>query len=326
MKGRVRRAAPLALVVSWGCRGAGGAGDSAASGASALPPAVEAHPAVSGGLCPEIELREASPGLSGAAVDPASGDLWLASDTRAMLYRLPRDRWSACDGKVEDGPSFDPGRDAEAESLAFLPDGRLAVGLEGDAARRAGDRVLAVEIGTGSAADLVDLTYAGLPLPRGRPEGNDGIEGLAVAGGSLWAGIEPWAEAGGKRYGFVGRVDLPAGSARWWSVPLPGSAKIAALEADPVRPGGMVAILRHYGISRLVRVAPGSDELAPGPAPGWPPLAAVEPWVDLAAAVPRDTPNFEAVVFDRDGAPWVVNDNHRGGSEGPSLLRRVRVQ
>jgi hypothetical protein len=118
----------------------------------------------------------------------------------------------------------------------------------------------------------------------------------------------------GRRWAPVGMFDPKT---QTWTAHRVGltskTGKLAAIDCQ-IRGGSIeaLAVERHYGVSRLLRF-----EIAQGAEEQW-----IEPTVaaDLSESV-SPLPNFEGLVWMKDGSAVLVTDNkHRGAPREPSRL------
>ncbi|PWE16819.1 hypothetical protein DDZ18_11545 [Marinicauda salina] len=133
-------------------------------------------------------------GWSAIEISPDGNRLLAASDRGAWLTaRLDYDARGDLAGvsDVEIAPMLGPdgtalsGNAADAEGLAALGEGRVAVSFERD-------HRLAVYDPGADWSGIAEAVPEPLPAPPGadRLRSNGGLEALAVAGGGLWAGVE----------------------------------------------------------------------------------------------------------------------------------------
>ena len=270
------------------------------------PPVVEAPLA----LTRSSLAGEAPDGLSDLAVD-ANGHVFAIPERQRVLVPITLDE--AGHGTAGAAlPLVGIGEDFDTESLAWLPDGKLALGTETQHTR-ASDLILVLQLegGLAKVVDSLSLSY----VPWGvMADGNHGLEGLCVAGNTLVAGSEVVVARDGKRLAPLARYDL---TRRVWSHHLleltTATGKISGLTCR-VGPDGAVtavAIERHYGVARLLRfVVPSAATLQ---------IVKPELRFDLAAHT-KPLPNFEGIIFRGEDGFELITDNHTAIRTGPTEL------
>ncbi len=255
------------------------------------------------GLFEQLPL-EAPPGMSDLTLDDR-GVMWAIAERDRQVLEIelvgakPRITAYPLDG-VPAG--------VDTEGIAWLGDGRFAIGAEGahtaTAAILFGElrmkRLVITHTRALSSADLgVELTA------------NHGIEAVCGTSDDLLAASET-----------VGR--LPDGTRYAPLVRLRGDAlaitkvrltsdrgKLSALHCtfDDSGAAEVIAIERHFGVARILRFAVGRDE------------AEVTPAIDLDLhPILRDALNLEGIVRLRDGRLVVINDNQSKVAKGPTQL------
>ncbi len=204
--------------------------------------------------------------------------------------------------------------DVDTEALAWLGDGKFAVGTEGHDAATA-----AVMSGTMRADGHIELTpwlsfaddQLGVVL---RP--NHGVEALCGHGDDLLVGIETTGRRDdGTRWAPLVRVHAGAITGVHELRLTTGGGKVSALFCAFHRDGtiDLLAIERHFGVARILKatVVPGVAEVTP--------TVALDLW-----PVVRDRfhgkLNLEGIVQLADGRWVLVNDNQGGNLEGPTEL------
>lgn len=262
-----------------------------------------------------IVLRTALDGLSG--LDLASdGRLFAVAERTRQILPL------ALDGRPGNPIALHGLPDGvDTESLAWLSDGRLVLGLEGQ-----GEGPVVVN---GRACDLAVMAPApsGLTLtdchafPYARfglsPRRNRGIEGVCRAGRLLVAASEDMQVREGRRITPLAVMDILRGSTRIFYLGLTSTeaenGKISALDCQPEAEGTirLRAIERHFGVRRIL------SAVIPGRGEGQVLDAQVE--LDLQASVP-DRTNPEGLALLPDGRLAVINDNHYHTRQGDSVL------
>lgn len=198
---------------------------------------------------PRIQLL--GTGLSGTAVDD-EGRLWAVAERGHYLVSLDVD--DAKQGERFMRVPIDGIPDGmDAESLAWLGDGRMAIGTERREDNRASDLVLEIGVGNRRATVLrrVPLPYS---LWNIRARANHGIEGLCSADGSVVAAVETVIERGKDRYAPIAVGDLHGS---WTAFQLRLTSRQGKISALDCRSRGnelmLVAVERHYGVTRVLR-------------------------------------------------------------------------
>jgi hypothetical protein len=244
-------------------------------------------------------------GLSGLTVDDAGRLHAVAERDRVLLTIegarvVERTRLAG----VPDG--------LDTEAVAWLGEGRFAVGTESQHAGRASDAVLIVD--RGRVVETIEVPYRVLGI---RPEDNDGIEGICVAADRLFVAVEHALE-GPERQAVVAWRPLAGGA--WASGRVHLTSAVGKLSALSCRGEAERVVLhaiergRRDGrwVGRIVRFR--------APRPGASVRAEVA--VDLAGLA-FDRPNPEGLVV-RGGRATVVIDNHYRVRTGPTALIEVR--
>ncbi|WP_439598416.1 esterase-like activity of phytase family protein [Falsiroseomonas sp.] len=229
--------------------------------------------------------------------------LALDGDSRPTGLTLIRSGWL----RDERGRAMPPGRAADAEALARLPDGTWLVGFE----RR--HRIAAYASWTGPARAM--------PAPPGleASPANAALESLAVLADGRWLALSeglPWgAGAAGDRRGWIG------GPAAWHAFgyrPAPGHVPV---DAAALPDGGALVLERAFGLlagfsGRLVHLPPAALREA-----GEGALVQGEDVLRLDPPLPFD--NYEGVaVLDRAGRRLValVSDDNESPWQRSLLL------
>lgn len=253
-------------------------------------------------------------GLSDLTID-AAGHFWSLPERSPNLLRLnlTRDRPGLDDAPI---PLDGVPEGADTESLVWLSDNHFAIGTETQVQSRASDTIMliAVEGGRAKVTETITLPYK---LWHMRANANDGIEGLCAAGNQLLAGVETVERtADGKRYAPIARYDLA--KKQWTPYALLLTSKIGKISGLACRlPKGskdieVVAIERHFGVSRLLRFHLPAN--APAPAPILP-----EVLVDFGQVIDA-VPNFEGAAWSPEGDLFVLSDNDFGIVTGPTQI------
>ncbi len=259
-----------------------------------------------------LELDLALDGLSGLTIDER-GVLWAVAERSLKLAAFQS---GAVLGVV---PLEGFPEDADAESIAYLGEGRFAIGTESVDEERASDHVHLVTLegrlpeATARVTGQVELPYSVLSVSPAR---NKGIEGLCAVGDTVIAAVEPkLMREDGTCTTALARGELS--DTRWTGHDVELTTETGKISALACRAGPagieVFAIERHYEVMRVLRfVVPD----APGDAPIVPEVV-----VDLAGALEGD-PNLEGLAL--DGADFVmINDNHYGERTGPNEEFRV---
>lgn len=251
-----------------------------------------------------IEVSQA--GLSGLAID-GDGVIWAVPERERRLVPLRRDG----DRLVPAGSSVPiegVPRAHDTEAIAWLPDGRVALGTETRRPRTGDEILLARRDGdVFRVDDRIVLPYAPWKLDA---HPNKGIEGLCFASGHLVAGLEMAMAQGRTRHGPIA-VYSPEGKT-WTAYRLhltSSRGKLAALTCRATDDGIEVrAIERHFGTSHLLGFT-----IALPPREG-----VIEPEM-LGSLYGNDGagPNFEAMAWLANGDLAIVADNHYGRVTGP---------
>ena len=248
------------------------------------------------GLAAAVALpADAPPGLSGLGRD-ADGRVWAVAerDARAVVVGV--------DGAIGDGIDLPRLSRSDGESLAWLDDGRLAVGVEPGSQRRR-DHVYLYTVTGGEAqrTAVVTVDYAPFGL---RAAGNKGTEALDAAGSLLIIGSEMVVEEGGLRDAPLWMVDVDSGAETLARLRLSTeTGKLAAIEAVTEDDGTLtlLAVERHFGVCRLLVVhdAAGGGGLAPE--------RVIDLWPMIEGLAPDA--NLEGLALQDDGGLVLVSDN-----------------
>ncbi len=259
------------------------------------------------GLGPIVSLDTEITGLSGLTRD-RDGVLWAVGENGDSAVRIDPKTFAVRQFPVVGCPSK-----TDLEALAWIGDRRFVVGTETREAGRTEDALLygrfeesEFVVGSTDACDY--------GLWRLTASDNHGIEGACYLDGILILATELVDEQRGRRWAPIAVLDVET---QTWTAHRLGltstTGKLAALSCRVI--GGTLeamAVERHFGISRLVRFGvPKGDQGA------W-----IEPRVvaDLSKLI-DPLPNFEGLVWDRDGSVVLLTDNEYGGVvHGPSRL------
>ena len=258
-----------------------------------------------------LRIQSSIPGLSGLAMGP-DGDLWAVAERARVVLRIDRDT-----GSVETFALHGVPEEAETEAIAYLGEGRFALGTETEGPARAHDDILFAELMDDGMRVVEHVT---LPYELWTLAGlhNHGIEGLCAVEGALWLSAEIVGERDGRRYAPIARRDANGSWTvyRVWLTSAEG--KLSALSCSHANETTeLFAIERHFGTLRVLRF---DIELGAG--------VDVEPQValDLDAWVAREgSPNLEGLVRLGDRLLMVSDNHYRGRPRGDTFLYEIRL-
>ena len=248
-------------------------------------------------------------GLSDATASDTDGRYWAVLERDPVLLTLAADSGGL--KVVGSLPIFgaDPALDLEA--VTRLAPGRIAIGTEKMAAPRLSEMILLATV-TATAAVVtgrIQLSYSAWSM---KGAGNQGIEGLCVAGSRLLAAVETTRHVGAKRTAPLGRYDLTR--RRWTAFDVALTSETGKLSALSCRRVGdriiAWAIERHYTVCRVIRFEVPLD----GPGRLLVPTIVVD-----AGLLYRDIPNFETLL-PIDGGFLLVADNQSATISGPTQV------
>ena len=253
-----------------------------------------------------VQAQPLPPGLSGWSADP-EGVLWAIPERTPQLVplRVKRDGVSSAGAAL---PIEGLHTGEQTESIAALGAGRWIVGTEGRGVRDSDNLLWLRKEGSIARVERrVPVPYA---LWQRKGEDNRGIEGLCVADDQVLVAVEPIEEKEGVRTGLLARY----ADGRFQAIRFPLTSKdgkISGIDCKLVADRlVVVAIERHYEVSRLVRLS------LPRQASSGSLSANVTLLRDLRSAI--DTPpNFEGISWQVDGF-WLLSDNHHGRTTGPT--------
>ena len=246
-------------------------------------------------------------GLSGLTVDD-HGAFWASGEDGDAVVRIDPETFGVTRYAVAGGLA---GTDLEA--MAWVDGTRFVLGTETREKGRLRDVILDGRLDGGRfvVASVGHLDYARWHLAA--PD-NRGIEGICHVDGVLVLATELAEMQRGRRWAPLGMFDPKT---QTWAAHRVGlttkTGKLAAIDCRIV--DGAVealAVERHYGVSRLLRFS-----IPQGPEGQW-----IEPSVatDLSELI-SPLPNFEGLVWMKDGSAVVVTDNkHRRTPREPSRL------
>ena len=246
-------------------------------------------------------------GLSGLTVDD-HGAFWASGEDGDAVIRIDPETFGVTRYAVAEGLA---GTDLEA--MAWVDGTRFVLGTETQEKGRLRDVILDGRLDGErfAVAQVGNLDYARWHLTA--PD-NRGIEGICHVDGVLVLATELAEMQRGRRWAPLGMFDPKT---QTWAAHRVGlttkTGKLAAIDCRIV--DGVVealAVERHYGVSRLLRFS-----IPQGPEGQW-----IEPSVatDLSELI-SPLPNFEGLVWMKDGSAVVVTDNkHRRTPREPSRL------
>jgi hypothetical protein len=246
-------------------------------------------------------------GLSGLTVDD-HGAFWASGEDGDAVVRIDPETFGVTRYAVAEGLT---GTDLEA--MAWVDGTRFVLGTETQEKGRLRDAILdgRLDAERFAVASVGNLDYARWHLAA--PD-NRGIEGICHVDGVLVLATELAEVQRGRRWAPLGMFDPKT---QTWAAHRVGltskTGKLAAIDCRIV--DGVLealAVERHYGVSRLLRFT-----VPQGPEDQW-----IEPSVatDLSEVI-SPLPNFEGLVWMKDGSAVVVTDNkHRRTPREPSRL------
>jgi hypothetical protein len=245
------------------------------------------------------------PGISDLTLDDR-GHLWAIAERDRVATEMTPDGTTIRDHMVviPDG--------VDTEAIAFLGDGRFAIGTEGASGPTAAIVLARLdEHGALQATSTRELTNAELGVTLTK---NHGVEAVCGHGDDLLAAIETVGKDDHGRYAPLVHLrgdQLTVGKLRLTS----DVGKISAL-ACAWQPDGSVdirAVERHYKVSRIVRgtLPAGASDVTPTVA------------IDLEPVL-HDSLNVEGLVVLPDGHLEAVNDNQGSTVSGPTVLMRFK--
>lgn len=246
-------------------------------------------------------------GLSGLTVDD-HGAFWAPGEDGDAVVRIDPKTFGVTRYPVGGGPDK-----TDLEAMAWVDGTRFVLGTETQEKGRLRDVVVDGRLGDGRfmVAPIGHLDYARWQLTA--PD-NDGLEGICHVDGLLILATELVERQRGRRWAPVGMFDPKTQTWTAHRVALTSkTGKLAAMSCRVVD-GSIVALAveRHFEVSRLLRF-----NLARGPEGQW-----IEPTVaaDLSKLI-SPLPNFEGLVWMKDGSAILLTDNkYRGSVDKPSRL------
>lgn len=254
------------------------------------------------GVFEEVPIK-APPGVSDLSVDDR-GVLWAIAERDREVLEIelgtpPRVTVHPLDGV----PSL-----VDTEAIAWLGDGRFAIGTEG--ALQATASIMFAELGPErvTVTRTLELTSKALGVELTI---NHGIEALCGRGDDLLAATETVGKLpDGTRYSALAWLSgnqLTVTKVRLTTTKGKLSALYCTFDSDGT--AQVIAIERHYSVSRILRFAVkrGDPEVTP----------TVE--LDLAPIL-RDSLNLEGIARLPDGRLVAINDNQGRTVKGPTEL------
>lgn len=253
------------------------------------------------GVFEEVPLLDAPPGMSDLTIDDR-GVMWAISerDRKVLELELGKDPVAHPLEGVPDG--------IDTEGLAWLGDGRFAIGTEG------------ADLPTASIM-FAELHMEHIMVTRTRTltsqevgvqlKVNHGVEAVCGRGDELIAAIETAGKLpDGTRYAPL--VRLRGDTLTVAKLKLTTSTgKISALYCTWGLDGTaeVIAIERHYGVSRLLHFSASRGDLE------------ITPTVDIDLnPILHDALNLEGIVRLPDGRLVAINDNQGSRVEGRTEL------
>jgi len=270
-----------------------------------------------------VEVRTAAVGISGLDRDPA-GQLWVVPERDQRLIPV------GLDGAVGSPVPFQGiPTEVDTEAVAWLGPGRIALGLESPsegAALIGGERCDLAIMERKGAGPFRLVRCLAMPLAAWSltPRPNRGAEGICHAGARLAAAYETVLERDGQRLAALAVHDLAAGTWRRFSLLLTSDAsqkgKISALHCEPGPAGALrlATIERHFGLRRLVLY-----DIPAGGGDGE--VLRARRIVQLSEAQVAGANPEGLCRLDR-GRWAVINDNHYGRRQGPTILSVLKVE
>lgn len=243
------------------------------------------------------------PGLSALALDHR-GVAWTVPERDRFVIELaiPPGDAPAVIG-VKQYPIVGLRDDVDTEALAWLDETTLAFGIEGQDDAHASVALARREGGTFVVQKTIDLTNLGVTMKH-----NHGAEGLCGSTGDYLVAIE---EAGTlpDRSRYAPLVRIRGEQQTIYKLRLAtATGKISAL--DCTSPTEVLAIERHYGVSRIVRFAVPED-------PATPLEGAIV--LDLGGILDGSL-NLEGIARLPDGRMLAIADNQGLSTSGPSYV------
>lgn len=252
----------------------------------------------------EQALHVHVPGLSGVTTDD-EGMLWAIPEETRVLVRIdPGRRRQGLGETLQTFPLEGVPANVETEAITFVSASegtkRFLLGTETAERRRPHDALLDVVFdGERARVEADESCHYELWGLEGIQ--NQGIEGICAVAGHVFAAAELTAEHEGRRYAPIGHRDARG---RWTGRRLfltSAEGKISGLTCRAVDGAiELVAIERHFGVMRLLRVVMRDDAIDLEPRV----LVDLDAWLST-----RDpSPNFEGVTYVGDDFALVIDD------------------
>lgn len=213
--------------------------------------------------------------------------------------------------KAEVGTAVSIADAQEFESVAFLPDGSMALGTEAQNDRKI-DHILIYQKDENGwqPKDSWPFDYGAFGIEADR---NHGLEGLCAVDQWVLAGSEVIIEVGEKRQAPLGLRD-ENGNWSYYKLNLTSSTgKVSSLACQWETPGQSLrvyALERHYEVSRILTF---TLPLAANQGP-----SALDATVIADLSQWENLPNLEGLHRREDGKFILVSDNHTGSKKGES--------
>jgi hypothetical protein len=174
------------------------------------------------------------------------------------------------------------------------------ISTESTASERPADIVLRIDANSYAVIEEIELKY-----PSGvRGQDNEGLEGICLANGRLYA---------------TGEIIRKDEEGRRLA---PLLFKGAEAEADNLQDLRLdlelYTVERHFGVHRLVHYTVSSKGVGHRP-----PLAPNT--IVFLEGILKEKENFEGIVVDKDGVVTLINDNHYGEATGPTELTTLQA-
>jgi hypothetical protein len=253
-------------------------------------------------------------------VRDANGSFWAIPERQRALLQL---RLAGDHPGLESTPVPVRGMstDVDFESLACLPDGRFVAGTETQRSNRSSDLIciLRIDQGVAHVTDQISMPYK--LWDDMRAHANDGIEGLCAVDSFLFAAVESaQMSSSGQRYAPLGRYHLDKKT--WETFGIQLSTRIGKVSAITCRPDPqdakrieLLAIERHFGVSRLLRVRiPMAKDNSTTPT-----LLIPEVVIDFTRYY-ASVPNLEGLAWASNGDLYIISDNDFGRVSGPTQV------
>jgi hypothetical protein len=246
-------------------------------------------------------------GLSGLSRDEHDA-LWAPGESADAVIRIDLVTSSVTRYPVVGAPE-----DTDFEALAWVDGTRFIVGTETQQKGRTRDVILDGRLDGEQfrVAPLGHLEYARWGITASN---NHGIEGICHVDGVMIVATELAQEQRGRRWAPMALFDTRTQTWTAHRVALTSDeGKLAAIDCRGRGDGiEVLAVERHYGVSRLLRFA-----VPRGPEGQWLEPAMVADLSKLVAPLP----NFEGLAWLDDGSAVLLTDNrYRGAVTEPSRL------